>query len=221
MSEEDFLARWSRRKREAKADMPSSETARPVEAGDTHVPPDGEQGEPDVDLSSLPPIDSITAATDITAFLRKGIPQELTRAALRRAWTSDPVIRDFVGLAENAWDFNDPAAMPGFGPLDCTAAELSALVDRIVGGVRDVVESLPGGDASGDAAAEKAAPEREIAQQIRSATARNNPEAPARGARAESAPSVVASQQVTVETGEPVPRRRHGGALPRDVDDAS
>ena len=39
------------------------------------------------------------------------------------------------GLAENAWDFNDPNAMPGFGPLDCSAEQLDALVGRIVGGV--------------------------------------------------------------------------------------
>src|SRR5512143_679054 len=147
MSEEDFLSRWSRRKRDARAETPSSEAAPPVEARDAQVPPADEPSEPDIDLSSLPPIDSIDAATDITAFLRKGIPQELTRAALRRAWTSDPVIRDFVGLAENAWDFNDPTAMPGFGPLDCTEAELGALVDRIVGGVRDVADRLRSEDA--------------------------------------------------------------------------
>ena len=90
----------------------------------------------------MPPIKSITAATDITAFLRKGIPLELRRAALRRAWASDPAIRDFVGLAENAWDFNDPNAMPGFGPLDCSDEQLGALVDRIVGGVRSAADSL-------------------------------------------------------------------------------
>ena len=85
---------------------------------------------------------SIDAATDITAFLRKGIPQELSRAALRRAWAADPAIRDFVGLAENAWDFNDPNAMPGFGPLDCSAEQIDALVGRIVGGVRSAADSL-------------------------------------------------------------------------------
>ena len=37
---------------------------------------------------------SITAATDIRAFLAPGVPAELTRAALRRAWTADPAIRD-------------------------------------------------------------------------------------------------------------------------------
>jgi TorA maturation chaperone TorD len=30
---------------------------------------------------------------------------------------TDPAIRDFIGIAESQWDFNDPTAMPGFGPL--------------------------------------------------------------------------------------------------------
>lgn len=34
---------------------------------------------------------------------------------------ADPVIRTYVGLAENAWDFNDPHAMAGFGPISPTA----------------------------------------------------------------------------------------------------
>ena len=55
--------------------------------------------------------------TDIRAFLAPGVPKELARAALRRAWSADPAIRDFMGLAENDWDFTDPAAMPGFGAL--------------------------------------------------------------------------------------------------------
>ena len=143
MSDEEFLARWSRRKREAKAVVnvpPPTEpagTPNPAPPAAAENPPDAE-----VDLSSLPPIDSIDAATDITAFLRKGISQELSRAALRRAWTADPDIRDFVGLAENAWDFNDPNAMPGFGPLDCSAEQIDALVGRIVGGVRSAADSL-------------------------------------------------------------------------------
>ncbi len=113
MSDEEFLARWSRRKREAKvaADAPApaqtAETPNPASPVTAEDPANAE-----VDLSSLPPIDSITAATDVTAFLRQGIPQDLSRAALRRAWAADPAIRDFVGLAENAWDFNDPHAMP-------------------------------------------------------------------------------------------------------------
>jgi hypothetical protein len=117
MSEEDFLARWSRRKREvAKAEKAEAKPAPAPTAG----PATGKAAEPEFDVSTLPPIDSITAVSDVTAFLRAGVPADLTRAALRRVWTADPTIRDFVGLAENAWDFTDPDAMPGFGPLEAT-----------------------------------------------------------------------------------------------------
>ena len=214
MSEEDFLSRWSRRKRETKADPPASEA---VPAAETPaVPTIDAPDEPEIDLSRLPPIDSITAATDITAFLRKGIPQELTRAALRRAWSSDPVIRDFVGLAENAWDFNDPTAMPGFGPLDCTAAELNAMAERIVGGVREVAERVTSAVAQSEPIVQNAAPEGETAQCAHSTAVGSEPAELA----AELEQSAAASQQVTVEPGEHVLRRRHGGALPQDVDDA-
>ena len=84
---------------------------------------DGSSAQPragEFDPAQLPPIDSITAESDIRAFLAPGVPAELTRAALRRAWAADPKIRDFVGLAENAWDFNAAGAMPGFGPLEMT-----------------------------------------------------------------------------------------------------
>src|SRR5438132_10014543 len=141
MSEDKFLARWSRRKQEAKASatQPADLMHDDVQSA---APAAVKDDEVELDLSHLPSIDSITSATDIKAFLRKGIPQELTRAALRRAWSADPAIRDFVGLAENAWDFNDPNAMPGFGPLDCSAEQLKALADRVVGGVRQVTEKL-------------------------------------------------------------------------------
>jgi hypothetical protein len=55
----------------------------------------------------------------------------LARAALRRAWSSDSAIRDFVGLSENSWDFNAPEAMPGFGPID--KEEIGRLVKVVLG----------------------------------------------------------------------------------------
>src|SRR5690349_17648146 len=144
MSDEEFLKRWSRRKQEAKAAEPPPLPPSPVaETSDKAVATSPETcPEAEIDLSKLPPIDSITAATDITEFLRKGIPAELRRAALRRAWVADPAIRDFVGLAENAWDFTDPDAMPGFGALQGTPEEISAMVERVIGGVRDTAEKL-------------------------------------------------------------------------------
>jgi hypothetical protein len=142
---ETFLSRWSRRKRAASIPPPQGEGGedRRSEPGGgehsrselTQAPPTPDPspprasraggGEPhspapqeaELDPEPLPPIESIDAGTDVSAFLRPGVPAELTQAALRRAWVTDPAIRDFVGLAENAWDFNAPGGVPGFEPL--------------------------------------------------------------------------------------------------------
>jgi hypothetical protein len=110
MSEpENLLLRWARLKQAAK-------DAEGVDAASTGSEAPAAPEAP-FDPASLPSIEEIAADTDIIAFLRAGVPAELTLAALRRAWTSDPAIRDFIGIAENQWDFNDPNAIPGFGPL--------------------------------------------------------------------------------------------------------
>jgi hypothetical protein len=106
-----FLARWSRRKREAAA--PQHEPARDVEGAPAPSAPTVEVA-PEI---PLPPIESINGATDLKPFLASSVPAAIAQAALRRAWTADPAIRDFVGLAENAWDFTAPDGVPGFGAL--------------------------------------------------------------------------------------------------------
>ncbi len=219
MSDEEFLARWSRRKRETKtgADAPPptepAEAPNPAPSGTAENPADAE-----VDLSSLPSIDSIDAVTDVTAFLRSGIPPELGRAALRRAWASDPAIRDFVGLAENAWDFNDPNSMPGFGPLDCSAEQLEALVGRIVGCVRSAAESVA------TAAADEKQDRRSVDSE-RDPVPESRPEeiadltTAAQSLKEEPPAASIAVQPASPETDRRdkvlVRRRTHGGALPR------
>src|SRR6185312_14579743 len=109
MSEdENFLSRWSRRKQEVakEAKLEEKPAAR---AQGAEAPSEAPAKPADVpELTKLPSLDEITAETDISGFLRQGVPTDLTRAALRRAWTSDPTIRDFVGLQENDWVFNKP-----------------------------------------------------------------------------------------------------------------
>lgn len=135
MSDKEFLERWSRRKRAAEA---ISQSPLPAPVSDATEKEGAKSSAAETkaveefDLSTLPSLDSITATTDVTVFLRKGVPLALSREALRRAWLADPTIREFVGLAENAWDFNDPNAMPGFGPLDYTTEQLRDLIARIV-----------------------------------------------------------------------------------------
>jgi Protein of unknown function (DUF3306) len=114
------------------------------------VGPDPKQpgsAEPAFDITKLPPLESITAETDIRAFLAPGVPPELTRAALRRAWSADPAIREFVGLSENSWDFNAPDAIPGFGPLQITD-ELRRQIARVVGAGSVDEADRPGAAAS-------------------------------------------------------------------------
>jgi hypothetical protein len=225
MSEEEFLARWSRRKAEARTAVDAPQPLpEPVDVSNSALPGSSENvDDPEFDLSSLPPIESITGATDVTAFLRKGIPAELSRAALRRAWSADPAIRDFIGLAENAWDFNDPNAMPGFGPLDCSEEQLAALLDRVVGGVRTAADSLA------TVVPQTAIPEQTITRQSADSNiaklSEQAPDAiddPGRAQEISSdevRPISAAVQPDTVRNVEDAQtsgrRRKHGSALPR------
>ncbi|TMJ51614.1 MAG: DUF3306 domain-containing protein [Alphaproteobacteria bacterium] len=224
MSDEEFLARWSRRKHEARAvvDAPPPEPAPPPEQAEApNSPPTAAAAHPkdvEVDLASLPSIESITGTTDITAFLRRGIPPELSRAALRRAWAADPAIRDFVGLAENAWDFNDPNAMPGFGPLDCSKEQLATLVDGIVGRARSVVDSLTTALAEQKDVSQSVDSNQEPSSELRiseavadvSAAKEISPDSPPTPIAVQlEAPRSVESDQISTR------RRTHGAALPR------
>src|ERR1051326_3493234 len=134
---EAFLARWARRKREAAAARSEAAAEPPPAAApaENQAPEAPAPGPVSVSESppapELPPIDAIDAATDIRAFLKADVPQDLARAALRRAWSTDPAIRDFVGLSENSWDFTAPEGVPGFGPFAPGAAR--ELVARVLG----------------------------------------------------------------------------------------
>jgi hypothetical protein len=111
---ENFLERWARLKRQSATEgealgEPEPADAVPEASAALPVPP--------VEPSDLPTIDSISADSSIAEFLKAGVPEELRRLALRSAWTSDPAIRDFVGIAEGQWDFNAEGAIAGFGSL--------------------------------------------------------------------------------------------------------
>lgn len=134
MSEpEDFLSRWSRRKREAEA--ASDSEAKPAvseAAADEATVPASAPEETAFDVARLPSLESIVADTDVSVFMKAGVPQALRHAALRRAWTSDPAVRDFRGLQENDWDFTAPDSVPGFGTFK-SEDEIKELAQRLFG----------------------------------------------------------------------------------------
>ncbi|MEH2588754.1 DUF3306 domain-containing protein [Bradyrhizobium sp. AZCC 1721] len=129
-----FLARWSQRKQEAKQTEPKRDTPA-AESGDSSAPPLAQPEEvvPEFDLSTLPNLEELTETSDITAFLRKGVPEHLRNAALRKSWALDPAIRNYVSPAlEYAYDWNAPGGVPGGGELGA-GVDVARLVAQIMG----------------------------------------------------------------------------------------
>jgi len=112
-ADDNFLARWSQRKRQAADVARKGEEQAPAEAAAPQAEP-----EEAFDLSLLPKIEDLTPETDISLFMQKGVPDALRNAALKRMWAIDPAIRDYVGDAlDYAWDWNAPGGVPGGGDL--------------------------------------------------------------------------------------------------------
>jgi Protein of unknown function (DUF3306) len=234
-SAKNFLQRWSRLKQAAVAHAPSG-TSPPIAAPlvDGANVPASAQGEaelPEFDPATLPSIESITAISDIRAFLAPGVPEELTRAALRRVWVSDPTIRDFVGIAENQWDFTKPDGVPGFGSLELTP-ELRSMVASLFGdGPKQTAPQQANADPT-ERAFEKAgrqAPPPEALPLIKESPSGEPSHAPTNlvtspdppseltGATLQMTISDVATQKNIGEVGESPrsARRTHGGAVPK------
>ena len=142
---EDFLSRWSRRKRAAQrtdlqepAEAPPESVGAPESRQDP-VPAEESRivGPPeklDDEIARLPSIDELTADSDISMFMRKGVPERLRNAALRRMWSLDPKIRDYVSEArEYAYDWNTPGGVPGFGGPLPPPEEIQKMAARIIG----------------------------------------------------------------------------------------
>lgn len=122
-----FLARWSQRKQEAKKPEPDAASVEAPEAEPAAEAP------PEFDLSSLPKLEELTSSTDITAFLRKGVPEHLRNAALRKSWALDPAIRNYVNPAlDYAFDWNTPGGVPGSSEIGA-GMDVARMVSQIMG----------------------------------------------------------------------------------------
>jgi hypothetical protein len=226
-SDENFLRRWSRRKQAAgtpaPADTEPSQSAHAESGTRPEVEPQSEREPPAFDPTSLPSIESISAVSDIRAFLAPGVPEELSRAALRRAWVIDPTIRDFVGLAENQWDFTRPDDVPGFGSLEVTQ-ELRRMVNQLVGNAPakaeasaapvpqeadKQVEHPPQVTEQGDRAFETT-----TVPDAAHTAAESHGDGPRANRQTDAADAATQAKPVDLTRTSGAARRRHGGALP-------
>ena len=223
---ESFVSRWVRLKRSAEVRRRPESTGNgaPVDA----VAPAGAEAisghhqtdeiidEP-FDLASLPSIETITDNTDIRGFLQSRVPVELTRAALRRAWASDPAIRDFIGIAENQWDFNDPNAMPGFGPLQ-QGDNLPALLSQALGRHGNFTGRSLEKPASEEQSSPVAADHDAVAldQNVRQTLDGSPPDDNIKGSPDAGCAKGEGGNDGVTEGIDPPRRRSHGSALPRE-----
>lgn len=197
MSErENFLSRWSKRKQAVaeaeKNTLTDNETATAVTVA--------EEDEP-FDPASLPSLESLTAESDFSPFLRRNVPPGLRNAALRRLWSLDPYLQAPDVLADYAWDFNNPELVTGFGEL-AQGTDTQAMLRWITG------EELP----------PKPVPDRavEAVPNVEDASA---DVALSRDSTDDEPHDVDAAMQhqkteIAEQFTNPARNRRHGGALP-------
>ncbi|WP_368415171.1 DUF3306 domain-containing protein [Falsiroseomonas sp.] len=220
---EGFLSRWSRRKRDAverplaevAPDAPLAEGTRPEALAEDQPPPSRAACPipevPEIDPASLPPVESLTIESDFGQFLRPGVPTLLRNAALRRMWSLDPAIRDYIGPVEYQWDFNAAGGLP-FGFSKDLVGDVSKLLAQAIGKIEELAPDDAPDDAPGQARAEAEPP-----GTVPEATPVPEDHVPAfvsQGSgedvsKAETPPELLADLDPPL-----VPRRRHGGALP-------
>lgn len=118
-----FLDRWSRLKQEA--ETASVHEEKPVETAAAELSEE--------EIAALPRLEDLTPESDITCFMRPGVPDSLRNAALRRMWLLDSAIRDFVGPARDySYDWNQIGDVPGSGLLD-SKEEVAAMLRALFG----------------------------------------------------------------------------------------
>lgn len=106
MSDDDFLSRWSRRKRAVLEESPP-EPAAPVE--EPAANPEVDEDEAAILARfNLPLPETMQPGDDFSAFMAKGVPAFLRKRALRVLWRSNPVLANLDGLNDYDDDFTSP-----------------------------------------------------------------------------------------------------------------
>ena len=136
--QEDFLARWSRRKALSRKgeELPEppeavDEIVQDAPQADKEAVPADESPAPEQaaeaggdDMPELPPLETLGENSDYSAFLGKGVPPDLKQKALQKLFHSPKFnIRD--GLDDYDWDFTNPEPLG-----DIITAEMRYRVQR-------------------------------------------------------------------------------------------
>ena len=132
-NEQNFLSRWSRRKREVWTEEAENDPSLPVEQAGIEMDAGAEgsddlaglataPGEPDKEVPSAEELEmqanleaaeavdleSLEYESDYKLFLKKGVSQTLRNAAMQKLWRSNPVLSVLDGLNDYDEDYGDP-----------------------------------------------------------------------------------------------------------------
>jgi hypothetical protein len=207
-ADESFLSRWSRQKRRGTRTQPAAGT----QVGGTLAA----EEVPEVDPATLPKIEDLTAESDVSVFLRKGVPEALQKLALRRMWSLDPEIRDFVEVAENQFNFHVPGGIHGLFEELGEGADVSVWLAQATQSVAREKPKEPAEDAPVENS-EKLAAVQHDAMEAAGEVGAGEPLSDAQvnagdDATQDTQQAEAAKRSSAVSAG--VARRRHGGALP-------
>lgn len=97
-SEEEFLSRWSRLKREARESPDAPAPAKPAADDDTPAP-------------ELPPVDELTLDSDFRGFFHPKVDEDLRRSALKKLF-SEPHFNVMDGLDTYIDDYSKSDPLP-------------------------------------------------------------------------------------------------------------
>jgi len=108
VSEESFISRWSRRKKDARGETQeareTSDETREVAAAAPSAPP---AAQPEL----LPPVESLTPESDFSPFMREGVDPDTRRLAVKKLF-EDPRFNVMDGLDVYIDDYSKPDPLP-------------------------------------------------------------------------------------------------------------
>jgi len=117
--DDDFLSRWSRRKRnpaeeeDSKKLIDQSSEPTGATALNEFSAPDPQADQILLDELGLKKPEDLQPGEEFATFLRASIPRHLKQRALRRLWTSNPLLANLDGLNDYDGDFTGGGVGPG------------------------------------------------------------------------------------------------------------
>lgn len=116
---DEFLARWSRRKRSSNApevaadNMEATDPAGAAIPDDAEIPEDAEADQLLLEEMGLKNPDELMPGDDFGAYLKASLPAHLKRRAMRKLWVSNPILANLDGLNDYDGDFTGGGVAPG------------------------------------------------------------------------------------------------------------